>query len=936
MLTIRAMSGGKGYASRHLENRDYYAEGERVIGHWQGHAAEMLGLRGEVRAEDFERLAQGLDPHTGEFLRPRHSVDRIAADGSAQSHGRDLYDFTFSAPKSVSVMAILGNDDRLIRAHEQAVEEALKELESCAATRVRKDGANVDRPTGNLAIAVYHHDSSRELDPQIHTHAVAANLTHDGTEGRWKALQASGIYERRSYLTEVYRNSLAREIRNLGYEIESRRDARGRDRGFEISGVSGELIDRFSQRSHQRDEAIERFTAEKGRLPTDNEVSVLVRETRADKLIEISTSEVRKRQRERLSLKETWDLSELKPEEPGKSIRFSPTDSLEYAKGHVFERVSVVRDHEVLTEALRHGRGRISLDELKGSLMREESAGKVFRHGGEIATAGSLKREREMVDAVNRGIGKFEPLGKDRQFVASDRLNPEQKSAVEAVLNSRDRAVNIRGAAGTGKTATLQEFNRGLSEAGRKVLAIAPTASAVEELRKVGFVDAITVERLLQDPAIHSSIHGHVVIADEAGMLSGRQMSELLRISEQHSARIVFSGDTRQIQSVEAGDALRILEKESRLHSVSLTQVRRQTEAGYREAVQELRRDPERGFDRLEEIGAVREVPWQDRARETARAYSELSEKGSALVVCATHDEIASVTDAIRASRKETGEIGVGVQLTRDVSLNWTTAQKGDFRNLQPGQVLTFHSAADGISKNDSVEVLSVGDGAATVRDSRGHTKEIKAKDARSFEVCERRQIEVAAGDRLLLTANRRQKGFRATNGEIVTVKSIDRQGRISLRDGRVLPENYRQFTHGYAVTAHRSQGKSVDSVIISAEGMRKEQFYVAASRGRERALVITSDKEGLRQSVSKSTARQSASELERKSRPSPTQGLRFGLQAARQLARRAAERICARFRHGPERNIRLENRPIPERRTQQPTKPISREEPEHDYSISR
>jgi ATP-dependent exoDNAse (exonuclease V) alpha subunit len=134
----------------------------------------------------------------------------------------------------------------------------------------------------------------------------------------------------------------------------------------------------------------------------------------------------------------------------------------------------------------------------------------------------------------------------------------------------------------------------------------------------------MTVERLLQDRGIQDSIRGKVVIADEAGMPSGRQMSELLRLSEQQSGRIVFSGDTRQIQSVEAGNALRVLEKESRLQSVSLTEVRRQTEPGYRETIEELRRDPDRGFDRLDEIGAVREVSWQERMQESARVAKVL------------------------------------------------------------------------------------------------------------------------------------------------------------------------------------------------------------------------------------------------------------------------------------------------------------------------
>jgi conjugative relaxase-like TrwC/TraI family protein len=122
---------------------------------------------------------------------------------------------TLLAPKSVSVMAIVGSDERSTAAHETAVRETLEEAQKYAATRVRLAGLNESRTNGNWIVAAYTHDTSRELDPQLRTHAVAANLTYDGTEARWNALQAPGLYERRSYLTEVYRNALAREVRAL-------------------------------------------------------------------------------------------------------------------------------------------------------------------------------------------------------------------------------------------------------------------------------------------------------------------------------------------------------------------------------------------------------------------------------------------------------------------------------------------------------------------------------------------------------------------------------------------------------------------------------------------------------------------------------------------------------------------------------------------------
>jgi len=882
MLTIRAMSDGSGYSARHLQHSDYYADGERITGHWQGRGADLLGLAGEVRTEQFEALRQGLDPRTGEFLRQRQSADRISADGTMQSHGRNLYDFTLSAPKSVSIMAELGGDVRLGEAHRTAVKETLTELEQIAATRVRMNGANDNRCTGNLVLAVYHHDTSRELDPQLHTHAVAANLTYDGAEGRWKALQASEIYERRAYLTEVYRNALARQVRSLGYEIQDRRVANGKDLGFEVRGVPGQLLERYSQRSEQRDQAIAEFIAANNRPPTDNEVAILVRESRADKLIEISTADVHLRQRERLSPEEWMCLEDIREASLARcpTLRreqYSPGVSLDYAERHIFERVSVATKHQVLTEALRYGRGQIDLGQLKGELSLQEGRGEILRAGQEVATRESLKRERGMITRINRGIGQFEPLGTQHNFAVSEQLRPEQKVAVEFVLDSRDLAVNVRGAAGTGKTAILEEVRAALQANGHQIVAIAPTMGAVGELRKIGFENAMSVERLLQSQAAERDLQGKALIVDEAGMLSGRQMSEILKMAEQYSARIVFSGDTKQIRSVEACDALRILEKESGLKSVSLTGVQRQAVASYREAIQELRCDPARGFDKLGAMGAIHEVASPDRAHVVQLAYFEAMSKPNlkgqprnVLVIASTHEEIRKITGAIRAELTRRGELGKTVRLEHHLPLNWTRAERTDFRNYREGHLLRFHHPITGVTRGETIQLIRAEADRLIGRNGRGEERSLTPRQARCFDVYERREIELAPNDRLLLMSNRQGPSFRATNGELATVSRIDERNRIHLADGRVLPEDYKEFSYGYALTAHRSQGKSVDCVVISGDGMHKELFYVAASRGRESVAVVTSDKDLLREAITQSDIRLSASELAQKAGGSP------------------------------------------------------------------
>ena len=490
---------------------------------------------------------------------------------------------------------------------------------------------------------------------------------------------------------------------------------------------------------------------------------------------------------------------------------------------------------------------------------------------GEVATKESLERERRMVATVNDGIGKYQPLGRGQEFVMSDRLRPEQKVAVQTVLASQDFAFNLRGAAGTGKTAALRELHRGLHEARRSVVAIAPTASAVEELQKVGFPSAMTVARVLADPQQREQLAGQVLIVDEAGMVSSKDMAQLLALAQAKGARIVYSGDTAQIKSVSEGDALRVLERESNLKSVSLLQVQRQTNAEYKAAVETLRTHPADGFAKLEAMGAIREVDWHLRSQETSKAYREAAavpnltgNERSVLVVAATHNEIKSVTYAIRQDRKRAGELGEGKTFVHHSALNWTEAQKKQTKNYRPGQILEFHKAVKGVQKNEALEVISADENGVAARKVNGGSIKLTRRQAEAFAVFEKQEMEVSAGDKLLLQANWRDKTFCATNGELVTVAAVE-QGRIRLEDGRQLPAAYRQFSHGYAVTAHRSQGKTVDFEIIAAEQMAQDLFYVSVTRAKEGLTVITSDSLALQESIGVSGDRQSASELARR-----------------------------------------------------------------------
>jgi conjugative relaxase-like TrwC/TraI family protein len=877
MMTIRAMTDGKGYSERHLEYNDYLDRDQKIEGQWIGKGAETLGLTGTVSNDQFERLRECEHPDTGEFLRQRKSADRHRADGSKQSDAVNFYDFTLSAPKSVSTLGVL-EDPRLLEAHRKAATKALGQLEQFAAVEDQRDGKKLVRETGNLAIATYQHDTSRRLDPNVHTHAVVFNMSYDKETGNWKALDARGLYQRRAMITECYRTELARLVMELGYEVENRWNKKGTDLSFEIKGFAEEVAELYSKRSAEKEAAIETFTEKKGRTPSDNEVSVLVRGTREDALQEIATAEVRQKQRDQLTPEQAQGLRDLKdaalrrgPVVPKEKL--TAAQCLEFAKEHIFERVSVAHDFQVLEQALQYGRGQVDADALKTELRVQQSRGDVIGAGGKIATRESLQREQALIAAVNRGNGRHERWGGEgRQFFASGHLTEEQKTAVEFILNSRDTATCLQGAAGTGKTEVLRDILRGLREAGTEVAAFAPSETAVNELRQRVSKESKTLEYLLQNPKAQEAIAGKAIILDEAAMVSARQMAEFLAIVERQKARVLFVGDNRQTAAVEAGDALQILQDQSKLKTARISKVQRQTEPKYRQAAETLWKDREAGFNMLLEMDAIKRVDFLDRPAETLKAVLEAKsqknaqgQERSVMVVAPTHTEIDRFTETIRDYLKHAGKIGGGEKIDRLQQINWTAAQRKDTRNYKPGQVLMFHKPVKDAQKNESFTVVRVDGGKIVCRsDQSGKETAFTQKQVGAFGVYHREKMEVLAGDQLLLQANRKTKNLTVRNGEIAVVRFVDPQGRIHLADGRVLPVDYRQMKHGYAVTAQRSQSGTVDAVIVTADQMEGRLFYTAVTRGRELVKVLTSDLTRLKASVMGDDTRQSATELAR------------------------------------------------------------------------
>ena len=254
------LKNARKYFEEHLCVGDYYNEGQRVTGEWTGEGAQRLGLSVEVHAEDFLRLCENQHPGTGATLTQRLNTTRTER-GENAANRRIFYDFTFSPPKSVSLAGFLGKDERILDAHRRAVKAAVREFEAFAATRIRTNAAEGDRLTGNFAAALFTHETSRALDPHLHTHCIVFNATFDPVENRWKALQNYELLRARKFAENAYYHELARELLGFGYRI--RNLARG---DFQIEGVSDELCERFSKRHGEIDKAMAKLLVERPQI----------------------------------------------------------------------------------------------------------------------------------------------------------------------------------------------------------------------------------------------------------------------------------------------------------------------------------------------------------------------------------------------------------------------------------------------------------------------------------------------------------------------------------------------------------------------------------------------------------------------------------------------------------------------------------------------
>jgi len=871
------LKNAREYFEEHLCVGDYYDEGQRVAGEWVGVGAERLGLSGKVRAEDFLRLCENQHPATGEKLTPELKTTRIKG-GQTVADRRIFYDFTFSPPKSVSLAAFLGNDERIFKAHERAAKVALKNFEDFAATRVRIGGARGERLTGNFAAALFTHDSSRALDPHLHTHCIVFNATFDPVENRWKALENHELLRARKFAENVYYHELARELRSFGYQVRNR--ARG---DFQIEGIPQQMCERFSKRHGQIDAALDKLLADKPELKSGNIPELrsrLAESERTRKQKTLSRDELRALWDAQLSESERALMHQL-PNQPTIKVAedkiINVGDAIQWAEEHLFDRNSVVLECQLWQEALGRARGEsFSVSELKEFTQRRGYIRDEARPG-EVTLREVLLREWEIVQTAKQGVADCHTLVANPQPL-NPKLDDEQRKALAALLDSTDRISIFRGGAGTGKSFVLRDLVEAVQLTGRRVVVLAPQRQQVVDMEKAGFPSSSTVASFLLK---REMVSGSLVVVDEAGQIGGRQMLELLRLAREKNARVILSGDTRQHGAVEASDALLAIERHSGIKPVELHTIRRQDPSlarttAERARIQHYRKAVEaaaagnlaESFKHLDKMGAVVECGLGEQADKLADEYVRLAEQNaSAVVVSQTWAEVHRVNSRVRDALKAKGLIGANETTIQALDkLDLTNAQKRDERFYPSEAVVVFNQKvrqAEPGAKGKLAGIVKLG----VLVEVDGKFVTVSNKLLDRITVCQTREIVLSTGDRLHLKANRKlTTGDRVTNGELVAVKSVHSDGAVELADGRVLDKSYREILPGYAVTSYGSQGKTVDHVLFSDSTIKAatnaQQWYVTISRGRRGIRIFTPDKQRLRENIMRPGHRPLAMEM--------------------------------------------------------------------------
>ncbi|HXM64955.1 MAG TPA: MobF family relaxase [Terriglobales bacterium] len=891
MLTIsKPLSAGQAQTYHQKEftakEQNYWSQKGVIAGEWQGQLATQFGLAGAVSAEDFAKLSQGQHPHSGDQLvRQRASYEYQDAEGKTikTMEHRAGWDATFSAPKSVSLTALVGGDDRVREAHRESVRVALDQLEHY--TQARIGGNHPPETTGKFIAAKFEHDTARPVDgyvaPQLHTHAVVFNLT-ERDNGQPRAIQPQSLFASQQFATAIYQSELTYKLRQLGYEITT-----GRSGAPEIKGYTQEYLDASSPRSQQIREYLER-TGRSGREAAE----IAAHSTRDRKEIH-SPGEVMAAHRKMAADFGHQADAVVRAARARSQHQEKPVNSLDRVRESVtfsrdknFEREAVVDERALIRDGLRRGMGEITHGQVRANLSARLASGE-FRiverprgvPGRQFTTAKTIEAEHEIIRRMREGQNHAVPvISRPDAIALADQhphLNHAQKSVIEDVLSSPDRIQGIQGFAGSGKTTALTAIRTSVETQGYQVEGLAPTSRASRQLNEAG-VHAGTLQGFLARAADPDSVEQkRFYFVDESSLASTNQMREFLaRIGA--SDRVLLIGDIRQHQGVEAGRPFEQLQ-EAGMRTAKLDEIVRQQDLALKSAVELLATGQvSAALDALQQQGRVKEIPSrEDRIQTIAKNYVE--SPANTLIVSPDNASRRELNVAVRQELKANGTLGLedhkfGVLVQRQ---DMTGAERSWASHYEINDVVRYArgSKAVGIEAAAYASVVAINPSAneLTVKKINGELATYDPRRLTGVSVYRETERELSVGDRIQFTAP--DKSLGVANRDMAAIEAIHPDGRLSARldNNRQIELNvgeHRHFDHGYAVTSHSSQGLTAERVLIHGDtsvhpDLLNSRFaYVSISRASLDAKIYTNDAADLGKRLSGEVSKSSAIEL--------------------------------------------------------------------------
>ena len=838
---------------------------------------------------------------------------REAVTTTAPVEHRAGWDATFSAPKSVSLTALVGGDERVREAHREAVTAALAELERY--TQGRIGGNHPGETTGRLIAAKFEHDTARPVDgyaaPQLHTHAVIFNMTQLD-DGRMRALQPKSLFDSQSYVTAVYQSELTFRLRELGYELTV-----GRSGAPEIEGYTQEYLDASSLRSQQIREQLAQSgfqgpaaaqiaahaTRDSKQLLSPEEVLAAHRQLAAEFGNQATTVVTEARERAQTQAQTQTGTAERKAEQPESNNRAQAAVS--YAKEHIFEREAVADRRGILRDALRHGMGEVRPGEIYAEFERRQAQGEFRRTGSRaydtdlrFTTPATIAAERANVAHMRAGQGAMEPMmpAKMAKEHAAMRtfLNSAQRTVIEEVLTSRDRIHGLQGLAGTGKTTTLESIRQGAELGGYAVEGFAPTSRAAAQLREAG-ISAGTLQGFLargnqgqDDPASR-----HLYMLDESSFASTRQMRAFLEKLGPND-RVLAIGDIGQHQGVDAGRPFEQMQQAG-MRTSQLDQIMRQRDPELRKAVEHLAKgETSKGVAVLGEQGRVTEVADQ-KERIAAIVKDYAANPKNTIIVSPDNASRREINQSVRAELQATGAVkGDGKEFpTLIPRSDMTGADRAWAARYAENDVLLYAkgSKALGIERGSYATVTATHPARNEITVRRDDGQSVTYDPARLRGVTAYRELprELATGDRIQFTAGNEKLGV--ANRDLATISAIE-PGKMTVRmDGGLNdkekrsvsfdPDKMRHIDHGYAVTSHSSQGTTASRVLVNIDTealgslINTRLAYVSISRAANDARIYTNKADTLHEKLAAESTKTVAVEYSAKAREQAHAGYR-------------------------------------------------------------